>query len=92
MPKPTDEELQTALREAARMREQGEDPYYLARSLLNLNYRMGRMQRLMHAVAAYLRSGEDSHQHAELLRALEQARRAEEGDHESEDRQPVGLA
>ena len=92
MPKPTEQQLQTALQEAARMREHGQDPHHLARALLNLNYRLGHLQRLMHAVGAYLRSGEDSHQHAELLRALEQARRAEEGDHESEDRQPMGLA
>ncbi len=40
MSKPTEDELQAALTEAARLREEGEDHYFLAKSLLNLNYRL----------------------------------------------------
>jgi len=73
MGKPTSEELQQALNEAARMREQNQDPYFLAKSLLNLNYRLGFLEKVMHAAELYLR-GEGAQEHAALRRAIEKAK------------------
>jgi hypothetical protein len=76
MPKPTSEELETALAEAARMREQQEDPFFLAKTLLNHNYRLGILERVLAAAKHYLHSGLAPHEHALLERAIAEADRA----------------
>jgi len=76
MGKPTMNELQQALCEAARMREHDEDPHFMAKSLLNLHYRIGFLEKVMHAAELYLR-GEGGHEHTVLLRAIEQAKSEE---------------
>ena len=76
--KPTAEELNVALAEAQRMREQGEDNFHLAKSLLNLNYRQQHYDVLFQAVEHYLRSGQAEQEHAQLLKALEQVRQMDE--------------
>jgi len=73
MGKPTTEELQQALEEAGRMRERDEDPHFIAKSLLNLHYRMGFLEKVMQAAELYLR-GEGGHEHAVLKRAIEAAK------------------
>ena len=73
---PTAEELQTALKEAALMREQGEDPHHIAKTLLNHNHRIGKLENVMHAAELYIRSGEGGHEHAELVRAIKSAKDA----------------
>ena len=73
MGKPTTQELQQALDEAARMREHDEDPHFIAKSLLNLKYRMGFLDKVMQAAELYLR-GEGGQEHAVLLRAIEKAK------------------
>jgi len=73
MGKPTTEELAQALEEAARMREQDDDPYFIAKTLLNLQYRMGFLEKVLHAAERYLR-GEGGTEHAALHRAIEQAK------------------
>jgi hypothetical protein len=73
---PTAEELQTALQETARMREQGEDPHHIAKALLNLNYRVSKLENVMHAAELYMRSGEGGQEHAELVRAIKSAKDA----------------
>ena len=40
MGRPSKEELASALAEAGRMREQGEDPHHVAKCLLNHDYRL----------------------------------------------------
>jgi hypothetical protein len=77
MGKPTDEELKAALTEAARMREHGEDPHFMAKSLLNLHYRLGHLEHVLQAADRYLHSGLAEHNHAELVRAIEAYKRAE---------------
>jgi len=74
MGKPTPQELQQALAEAARMREHDQDSHFLAKSLLNLHYRIGFLEKVMHAAELYLR-GEGDRQHAVLIKALETAKR-----------------
>jgi len=76
MGKPTPEELETALAEAARMREQGEDPVLLGKCLLNLNYRIRYLENVMRKANIYLHSGEGAVEHAELVTAIEQAETA----------------
>ena len=86
MGKPTPEEMETALTEAARMREQDEDDFYLGKSLLNLNYRMGFLEDVLAKADLYLHSGEGALEHADLVKAIERAREAAlaagEGDNE----------
>jgi len=76
MGKPTKEELETALKHAVLLREQGEDIYYMAKCLLNLNYRMKFYADVLAKADLYLHSGEGAHEHAELSNAIKRARRA----------------
>ena len=73
---PTTEELQTALTEAARMREQGEDPHHIAKALLNHHYRVEKLEKVMHAAELYFRSGNASQEHTKLVQAIEAAKYA----------------
>ena len=77
MAKPTKDELHIALAEAARMREQDEDPHYLAKCLLNHHFRLGYLEEVMLAVERYLHSGLAEAEHQRLLKVLEKARQAE---------------
>ena len=70
MGKPTDEEMEIALAEAARMREQGEDPHFLAKTLLNLNYRIKYLEDVMRAAELYTHSGMGSTEHLKLVSAI----------------------
>ncbi|MBF8268797.1 MAG: hypothetical protein HW386_506 [Gammaproteobacteria bacterium] len=76
MGKPTVAELETALQHAAQLREQGEDIYYIAKALLNLNYRMKYLEEVLDKVKLYLHSGEGAVEHALLIKAIEEAERA----------------
>ena len=70
MGKPTESELKSALEEAARMREQGEDPHFIAKALLNLNYRMKYLENVLHAAELYNHSGQSAIEHQRLLAAI----------------------
>ena len=70
MGKPTEEELKKALAEASRMREQGEDPHFVAKSLLNTHYRFKYLERVLHAAEHYLHSGQAVHEHTQLVKAI----------------------
>ena len=74
MGKPTKEEYETALIHAAQLREQGEDVYYMAKSLLNLDYRMKYMEDVLAKADLYLHSGEGAQEHTELVKAIEIAK------------------
>jgi len=76
--KPSTEELATALAEAQRMREHGEDNLHLAKALLNLNYRQRYYDALLHAVECYVRSGQAEHEHTLLLKSIEKVRQIDE--------------
>ena len=77
MSRPTEEQLAIALAEAGRMREQGEDPEFIAKSLLNLNYRIGLLQQVLDKAKHYLHSGHASREHTLLVKAIEKADAAE---------------
>lgn len=85
MGKPTEEQLKQALTKAAEMREHGEDPDFLAKSLLNLNYRFSVWQKVIDATKRYLHSGHGSTEHARLVSAMREAERVETAsEHEQE--------
>ena len=82
MGKPTENELTAALNEAKRMREQGDDPHFVAKALLSLNYRQGYLLEVLHAAENYLHSGMAEHEHTLLLKAVEKVRELDDrGDH-----------
>lgn len=76
MSRPTEAELKIALNEAARMREQGEDPLFIGKSLLNLNYRLQRLENVLEKTKRFLHSGFSGTEHEELLRAITAAEKA----------------
>lgn len=84
---PTQEELEHALEEAGRMREQGDDPHHLAKSLLNQHYQVEKLEKVLRAAELYMHSGHAGTEHAKLTRAIEAAKKAQSdtGDHEQLD-------
>lgn len=74
MSRPDEKQLDIALAEAERMRDQNEDPQYLARSLLYLARRDNVLERLQSAVEHYLNSGHGQMEHSRLIKALDEAR------------------
>lgn len=78
MSKPTDTELKTALRRAMIMKESGEDPDFLAKSLLNHHYRLNYLLELLFATDRYLNHGMADHEHTELLSLIEKIKTAED--------------
>ena len=85
MGKPTAEEMEIALSEAARLREQGEDDHYLGKTLLNLNYRMGFLGDVLAKADLYLHSGEGALEHSELVKPIARAREALQAPGEGDD-------
>lgn len=77
MGRPTKEELAEALAEAGRMREQGEDPKHVAKSLLNHEFRLKLLEQLYEQVEHYVRSGQSSTEHSKLTLLMEKIRSEE---------------
>ncbi len=77
MGKPTDQELETALSEAKRLRESGQDAHFLGKSLLNCHYQNQFLLEVLHAADHYLRSGMAEAEHTRLLRAIDKAHQAD---------------
>lgn len=86
MGKPTEQELQIALTEAARMRESGEDPHYVAKALLNHNYRLKYLEDVLRAAEIYTRSGLGSTAHLKLVSAIKTCRALDQQSAGIEDR------
>lgn len=68
---PTKEELNQALKSAIDMREQGNDPNFIAKSLLNHHYRLKKTEDVIHLVKLYLRTGGATTEHARMIKALD---------------------
>jgi hypothetical protein len=73
---PRKEELEAALKEARRMREQSEDPHHLAKALLNFHYRYQLMEKVVDAAKHYMHSGLAPHEHSVLVRAIDAVEKA----------------
>lgn len=91
MSKPTPEQLRLALTEAVRLRESGEDHHYLGKSLLNLNYRIDILEKVLEASDRYLHFGEDIHARAHLLKTLETAKTLLARSQNSDSEENMGL-
>ena len=90
MGKPTDQELQTALTEARRLRESGEDSSFLGKALLNCHYQHSSLLDVLHAAERYLHSGMAEQEHVRLLRAIDKARAVNDRDGRRE-QETIGL-
>jgi len=82
---PTPQELAQALASAAIMREQDNDPDFIAKSLLHLNYRHHLLEKVFQLSKLYLYSGQGGHEHSLLLKAIEDAEKStrDSTDHDS---------
>lgn len=77
MTKPTDEELKIALGAAIDMREHKKDHNYIAKSLLNMNYRLHYYEKVFSAAERYIYFGMEQAEHQELMQAIEDVRAME---------------
>lgn len=78
MSKPTPEELDHALEKAKGMRELGDDPDFIAKSLLNCHYQSTYLQLVLNAAEHYINSGLGEREHTRLVQALNKARQIDE--------------
>ena len=77
MPKPTDEELELAIKTAVAMRENNEDPFNLAKCLLSHNFRMKHLEEVLTIADRYFNMGMSDRERANLIRAIEKAKNLE---------------
>mgnify|MGYP000494595610 FL=1 len=82
MGKPSESELEQALIKAGEMREHGQDPDFIAKSLLSLKYRFDVWQKVVAATKLYLHSGQNSTEHSRLIKALREAERLDDINHD----------
>jgi CBS domain-containing protein len=76
--KPTGEEYATAMRTAQLLHVEARDPRFLGKSMLYLDQRLGLLEKVLELADRFLRTGQDEHTHALLLKAIHAAKRAEE--------------
>lgn len=85
MAKPTEHELQQALRAASFLRDNGRDSRHLAKSLIYLERRVRQLERVAQLAERYMHAGHDQQLHSKLVRALHETRH----DEARESRQPL---
>jgi len=76
--KPSAEEYASALRTAQVLHVEARDPRFLGKSMLYLDQRCSYLERVGELADRFLRTGQDEHVHALLLKAIHAAKRAEE--------------
>lgn len=74
MAKPSKEELETALKMAGQMRDRDVDPFFIAKSLLSLNYRIDSLEEVLRTADKYINMGMSESGRTSLLRAIEKAK------------------
>ena len=77
MSKPTEEELQTALKMAAQMRDKNIDPFFIAKALLSHNYRIKYLEEILHAADRYINRGMSEQEKTHLIRTIDKIKDAE---------------
>jgi hypothetical protein len=77
MPKPTDEELDLAIKEAVKMREEGDDPFKLAKCLLSHNFRIKKLEEVLRIADRYCNMGMGQRELTHLIRAIDKAKNIE---------------
>lgn len=75
--KPNEAELKQAVAESLRMRAVADDPHALAKTVLYLQRRIESLEKVCRTADLYLHFGMPEKEHAELVRALEEAKRIE---------------
>ena len=76
--KPSEAELKAALSEAERLRIAGDDPNFVAKSLLYLHYRNEMLETVAEHAERFLRFGMPEDEHAQLRLLLDQLRKETE--------------
>jgi len=89
--KPTETELEIAIIAAEQMRDTGNDTHHVAKTLLYLYQRLQAVERIHKAAERYIHFGQEEPQHAELVMAIEAARKAE-GKESGTEEESLGLA
>ncbi|MGB5305208.1 MAG: hypothetical protein WBO06_12840 [Gammaproteobacteria bacterium] len=89
--KPTETELEIAIIAAEQMRDLGRDKHHIAKSLLYIYQRLHALERIRKSAERYIHFGQEEPQHAELVMAIEAAKKAEEKA-EGMERESLGLA
>jgi hypothetical protein len=74
MSKPSDEELATALKMAAQMRDKDIDPFFVAKSLLSHNYRMKYLEEVLQTADRYINQGMSEQEKTHLIRTIQKAK------------------
>ena len=77
MAKPSEEELRESIKMAGQMIEKKLDPFGIAKTLLNHNYRIGYLEEVFKAADRYLNMGMSDRERTVLLRAIEKAKESE---------------
>jgi hypothetical protein len=77
MPKPTDEELKSAIQKAIEMRDHNDDPFNLAKCLLSHNFRIKHMEEVLKTADRYINMGMSEQERTRLIRAIEKAKNTE---------------
>ena len=77
MSKPTEEELETALKMAAQMRDKKIDPFFIAKSLLSHNYRIKYLEDILNVADRYINHGMSEQEKTHLIRTIEKVKDAE---------------
>lgn len=72
--KPNANELNTALNEATRMRDAGEDPHFLAKSLIYLQRRNSELEIVLDHLEKYLQFGLPVEEHSALVKLVDAIR------------------
>ena len=78
MSKPTPQEMETALKMAKQMRDKDIDPFFIAKALLNLNYRIEFLQEVLRTADRYINMGMSEQERSHLIRAIEKAKSADD--------------
>lgn len=74
MSKPSTEEKEAALKMAAQMRDKNIDPFFIAKTLLNHNYRMKYLEEVLRSADRYINRGMSEQERAYLIRSIEKAK------------------
>lgn len=74
MAKPTDKELEKAIKMAIQMREKNLDPFNLAKCLLSHNFRMKHLEDVLKKADRYINMGMAEQEKSHLIRAIEKAK------------------
>lgn len=75
--KPSEAEFKQAVSESRRMRAAADDPHALAKTILYLQRRVESLEKVCRTADLYLQFGMPEKEHAELVLALEEAKRIE---------------